>query len=244
MEYEIFLTKCNLSFINFTNKCFYVGKYDMPNVSCSCENIKIDYLVLYSHLSEYDEKSNKAVCFYQYDQIFDGINGLFNAIYYNDKKLLEKYKKRFENVKILIAPDYSVYGDLPLIENLYRIFKSRVVSAYLINEWDKIVIPNITFVDDETKETCFSGIDKNTVVAISALGCLKEKEQKKLFSEIIDETIKRISPSIVVIYNISTKSNFLNEQIKKLENNGIMVLIPDNKFYLRSLERNRMEKTH
>lgn len=72
-----------------------------------------------------------------------------------------------------IAPDNSLCEDISFVENLYLIFKARVVSIFLINVWDKIVIPNITFVDEKTKDACFDGIDRDLVVAISLKGCLK-----------------------------------------------------------------------
>ena len=48
----------------------------------------------------------------QYDVKFDNTKGIFEAIYYNDVNLLEKYKERFKNVRYAIAPDYSEIGDI------------------------------------------------------------------------------------------------------------------------------------
>ena len=231
-----FKSKTNFTIFDYLNLTTYHGRFELPNVSCNCDNINVDYLALCSQTADYVGYS-RAVCFYQYDFSFDGIHGLFNAIYFNDQKLLKKYRERFSGVRVLIAPDYSLCGDVSFVENLYRIFKARVVAVYMVNAWDKIVIPNITFVDERTKDACFDGIDRGSIVAISAKGCLKSSEQRRLFEEIVDQTIKRVSPPIVVIYNVATKSKFLDGQIYKLERSGAKVLLPDNKL----LERN---KTH
>jgi len=56
------------------------------------------------------------------------MDGLYNAIYYNDKKRLDYYRKRFEGIKFFISPDYSVCGDIDKAENIYRIVKSRRIA--------------------------------------------------------------------------------------------------------------------
>lgn len=66
----------NLNFTELTNQTYSIGTYDLPYVTCP-SNIYIDYLALYSHKFEYNKTSNTAVCFYQYDNIFDGLYGLF-----------------------------------------------------------------------------------------------------------------------------------------------------------------------
>lgn len=38
--------------------------------------------------------------------------------------------------------------------------KSWVVGSYLVNELDKVVIPNISFVNELTKEVTLTGIKK------------------------------------------------------------------------------------
>lgn len=96
-----------------------------PYVKCP-DFADIDYLTLYSETKNYRKTDKTAVCFYQYDRTFDGIDGIFNAIYYHNERLLSKYKERFKGIRFAIAPDYSQCGDAPRIENLYRLFKSRI----------------------------------------------------------------------------------------------------------------------
>ena len=134
----------NLQYLRLTNKTYSVGKHDLPELRCDTEVLP-DFIALYNHPADYNKTPNTAVAFYLYDDTFDGIDGLYNAIYYKDEKLLKKFKERFKGVKFFIAPDYSQLGDLDDIENHYRIKKARVVALWLTFELGAIVIPNITY---------------------------------------------------------------------------------------------------
>ena len=227
------VNKLNLSFLKYTNQGHYYGKLDIPEATCKLDVCSIDYLALYKEKVDFKYK-NPALCFYQYDSQFDGIKGLYNAIYYDDKKLLFEYKKILDPYHYVISPDYSICGDAPQLENFYRIFKSRVVGSYLVNELDKVVIPNISFIDELTKEVALEGIDKGSAVAISTKGLLKGKSKQELLNYIINETISAIQPKIVILYNVAAKSPKLEEIVTRLKNAGVKVIIPPNKLLIRN----------
>lgn len=223
----------NLTFLKFTNQGHYFGHFDFPEATCKLDICPIDYLALYGEKVDSQYKF-PCLCFYQYDSEFDGLKGLFNAIYYDDKRLLSKCKDRLEPYHYVISPDYSICSDVPQIENLYRIFKSRIVGSYLVNELGKIVIPNISFVDETTKEVALSGIAKGSAVAISSKGLLKGKDKQYLLDYIVDKTLKEIQPNIVILYNVSVKSSKLEEIVTKIKNVGVKVRIPPNKLLIRN----------
>lgn len=227
------VNKLNLSFLKYTNQGHYYGKLDIPEATCKLDICPIDYLALYKEKVDSKYK-NPALCFYQYDNQFDGIKGLYNAIYYNDKKLLSEYKMILDPYHYIISPDYSICGDTPQLENFYRIFKSRVVGSYLVNELEKVVIPNISFLDESTKEIALDGIEENSSVAISTKGLLKGKRKEELLDYIINETIRVIHPKVVILYNVAVKSSKLEEIVTRLKNAGAKVLIPPNKLLIRN----------
>ena len=101
----------NLSYTNWTNRTYAVGEMDLPEIICQTE-VCPDYLALYSRLKEYRQTSRTAICFYQYDNGFNGYEGLFAAIYYDRKDLLENFKKRFQDAHFFIMPDDSVGGNI------------------------------------------------------------------------------------------------------------------------------------
>lgn len=228
--------KLNLTFLKYTNQGHYFGEYEMPEASCFLSNPMIDYIALYGEKA--DSKYHfPALCFYEYDDKFDGIHGIFDAIYYDNKNLLNKYRSRLKDFTYVISPDYSICGDIPFIENAYRIFKSRIVGSYLVTKLNKIVIPNISFVDEKTKEVALSGIAKHSTVALSTKGLLRRGH--KLLEYIVDETLKVIEPSVIILYNVAVNSPRLKCIIESIENADVKAIMPPNKLLIRNqiLER-------
>lgn len=205
------------------------------DISCFDKDLEIDYLALYTDLKDYKRK-NTAVCFYQDDIYYDGIGGLFNAIYYKDEKLINKFYNRFKNNPIILETDYSLSGDVHLFENLFRKFKGHYVIDFMKREWNKIVIPQVSFVDKYTKKIILKTIKPSSVVCLSTKGMLKENSQLSLFNEIIDTLISDIKPSVIYLYNVAVKSQMLKHQINRLKEANIKVIIPSNKLLLRNLE--------
>jgi hypothetical protein len=220
--------KLNLKFLDLINKTTCVGLYDMPKV-LSPSHVNIDYLALYSDKHDYNKTSNTCVCFYEYDKVFDSKNSLFNAIYYNDIKLLNKYKERFKDVLYFISPDYSLCGDMPETINIYNIFKSRFVSLGLTLLFDKLVIPNITYASRNSFNYMLDGLEDCYVVAFSTKGSLKDKEQKELLLEAIEYSVDHLhNLKQIVIYDVSIDNSRTLELFNYPTTKGIEVMIPNN----------------
>lgn len=214
--------------MDLTNRTYNCGKYDLPYIKCP--NIaNPDYLALYSETFNYKKTNRTFVCFYQYDTKFDNINGVFEAIYYNDVKLLEKYKKRFKDVRYVIAPDYSEVGDIPRIENVYRLFKSRIIALWLWFECDVIVIPNITYASENYFDVMLDGMEDTEVVAFSVKGSIKEQSEKGLLQKAIKYTTDMLKQlKKIVVYSVSVDDKKVFELFEYASNKGIEIVIPNN----------------
>lgn len=217
----------NLNFVDYTNQTYYLGKYDLPYIKCTIGE-DLDYLALFSEVKDYHKTDKTGVCFYQYDNVFDGICGIFNAIYYNDVSLLKFYKERFKDVNYFIAPDYSQVGDAPVVECLYRYFKSRVVSLWLTLEVGAAVIPNITYGRRESFTDMLVGMDDCNVVAFSLKGSMQDIEQKSLLLEAIKYTVDHLNLESIVVYSVSTNNDKVYELFKYAIKKGIKIIIPEN----------------
>ena len=218
----------NLNFVDLTNRTYYCGKYDLPYIRCP-NLVDPDYLALYSETFNYHKTERTFICFYQYDIKFDSIRGLFEAIYHNDVKLLEKYKVRFKGVRYAIAPDYSEVGDIPRIENLYRLFKSRIVSLWLCLECNVIVIPNVTYASENYFDVMLDGMEDTEIVAFSVKGSMKEQSERKLLLKAIKYTVdnlKRLKK--IIVYSVSTNDKKVIELFEYASNKGIDIIIPNN----------------
>ncbi len=224
----------NLNFLDITNQTYACGKYDLPYIYC--KDVNIDYIALYPNLKEYNKTTGTAVGFYVYDFKFDGKNGLFQAIYYDDGKGKEKFKQRFRNVKYAIAPDYSLCGDIPVAENIYRIFKSRIVSLWLTDACDIIVIPNITYANENYFDIMLDGLEDCECVAFSVKGSVDNIIQKELLRKAIKHTVDNLHKlKTIIVYSVSIDDSKILNLFSYAVDKGIKIVIPDNLLKSRNL---------
>ena len=218
----------NLNFTDLTNQTYLVGKYDLPYVTCSAI-VNPDYLALYSETNNYFKTENTCICFYLYDNKFDGIRGIYNAIYYGDEKLLAKYKERFKGVKYAFAPDYSQCGDIPTFENIYRIAKSSIVSNWLLLECNILVIPNVTYANENYFDVMLDGMENTEVVAFSVKELLREAAEKELLLKAIRYTVENLKLlKKIIVYSVSTSDEKVMSLFEYALSKGIKIVIPNN----------------
>lgn len=119
-----------------------------------------------------------------------------------DKNLLKywkdpmKYIPRFQSVMAIGTPDYSVYPGMNKNEIQHNIFMSRWLGC-LWQSYRCIVLPVISWWGEDTYDICFSGIEKNSIVIISTLGC---RENQEVFFNGFEEMKNRISPPLIIVY--------------------------------------------
>lgn len=214
--------------VYFLESLSFEGDYDMPIVGNFDDISVIDYIALYSDTSEYNKTENTCVAFYQYDQVFDGIHGLYNSIIYKDEERLDKFRERFKGVKYIIAPDYSLFGDFPNALQIFNIYKSRVCMCWLIANTKAKILPNVRWTFPFTFEYCFDGIMKGSNIAIGVLGQIRDKENKKMFLDGLKVAIDRIEPKRLLVYGFVTESNF-DELFGYAKSKGIKIIIPHSK---------------
>ncbi len=234
---EIDLKKrMNLYYLNLTNKTKVVGKYNLPALQCKT-NVFPDYLALYNQPGDYHKTANTAICFFLYDDTFDRIDGLYNAIYHNDKKRLSYYKNRFKNVKFFISPDYSLFGDIDEIENKYRIRKGRIVSLWLTEELDAIVIPLITYPTYESLDFVLNGLEECEVVAFSTKGYITNKEEYNYLKDAIEYTINHLNLKAIVVYDCCGTNYKVYSLFESAISKGIEIVIPNNSLKNQNMSR-------
>lgn len=218
----------NLNFVVLTNKTYLIGKYDLPYIRCP-NVMNPDYLALYSETCNYFKTEHTWVCFYIFDKKFDTIDGIYNAIYYNDQTRLEKIKKRLKGVKYAIAPDYSQCGDIPRIENLYRLFKARIVSLWLLFELDIIVVPNVTYANENYFDVMLDGMENCNVIAFSVKGSIKENEQRELLLKAIRITVDKLAHlNKIIVYSVSIDDEKVKKLFEYASSKGIEIIVPSN----------------
>lgn len=218
----------NLEISDYTNLTPKCGELDMPYIKCN-EVPDIDYFAMYSRPSTYFYSEGTCVSFFEYDRIFDGIQGLWAAIYYGDKDLQAFYLKRFCGVKCFASPDYSKCGDNCEIENQYRQFRSRIVSIWLAMELNAIVIPLVSCANETGMKYMLDGMEDCEVVAFNAKGPMGDPVQMGIFIQSIKYTVDRLRHlRRIVVYSASPDKEKVRRIFKYAIDAGIEVQVPDN----------------
>ena len=159
------------------------GVFEIPKIEkeeIELENIE---LIGYDKLSE--NETDKIVHFFLDDYKFE-------AIWNDPEPRVEKLKK----YKAVLAPNYSIYTEMPLSLKVYNTFRSRWCGAF----WQSkgiTVIPNVSWGDSSTFEFCFDGIEEGSIVAVGTIGC---KRSKLAFMRGYNEMLKRIKPSAIICF--------------------------------------------
>ena len=229
--------KLNLNYLDLTNKTRKVGQFDFPELLCN-PPVLPDYIALYTQPSEYQKTRLTCVAFYNYDESFDGIDGLYNAIYYNDKKRLEFFKKRFEGIKYFIMPDYSVCGDIDSAENIYRLAKARRVALWLTIELGAVVIPNISYSCRKDFAFILDGLEAVCYVAFSTKGAVKSNPDKELLLEavrLVTDNLKDLKG--ILVYDVCKDNRFVDATFSYARERGIEILVLPNSLKLRNMYR-------
>lgn len=132
----------------------------------------------------------------------------FSSVLTSTNKYISKLKE-FDGV---ITPDCSILvGQSKCLQETNTYF-NRAVGFYLQKQGIP-VIPNIRWGDESTFEFCFLGVPKNSIVSISTHGCIRSSEEKRIFKAGLNEMIRQIDPSAIIVHGYMPESVF-SEYVK------------------------------
>ena len=112
---------------------------------------------------------------------------------------IDRYVKMLSKFRYVMTPDFSTYTDFPMAIQIYNHYRKHWVGAYL-QDHGISVIPTISWSTPDSFEWCFDGEPEGSVVAVSAVGCLKNAESKRLFIEGYEEMVQRLHPERIIFY--------------------------------------------
>ena len=138
----------------------------------------------FSNVKSTCNKEKKILLNFQYDKT---INRIYNDIF--------TYVRKVYDFLAVTTPDYSAYTNMEpwVVEENVR--HNLWVGAWLQYLGIK-VIPTVTWADERTYDICFNYIEEGSIVAISTVGVINNKEA---FIKGFNEMIKRIKPSLVLV---------------------------------------------
>ena len=174
------------------------SKTGLPLFKCS-ESIPPD-VVSFKNVSQSPDNS-KWVHFYENDNLLE--------LVWESPEFYTNNLRRFPGI---ISPDLSIYRDMPQPLQSFNNYRNRVL-AHWFSEQGFNVIPNIRWGDENTYPFCFDGIEANKPVCVSTLGTLRHKEDRECFRRGFAEMVKRLSPSVIIIYGQMPADIFSDYQI-------------------------------
>ncbi|GEM_PF-194339 len=99
----------------------------------------------------------------------------------------------------VLAPDFSLYLDMPLPMQRWNVYRSRALSLIWQREGMRVV-PVLSWSTPESYEFCFEGIPEGGTVATSTVGVMRSKEAAEWWRKGMAEAMERVKPSRVLLY--------------------------------------------
>lgn len=109
-----------------------------------------------------------------------------------------KYIRKLKGCAAVITPDFTVQRGMDIELIRFNVYRNRWLGCTW-QQYGITAIPSISWAGPETYRICFSGICKNSIVAVSTIGCRKP-EEKKIFIEGYNELLKQKSPRLILCF--------------------------------------------
>lgn len=182
------------------------GKYQIPIINN--DNYVPKDLIGFNYANT-NNNYNSGIHFYLDDYQFERV--------WNNP---ERYIGLFSKYECILSPDFSLYLDMPLAMKIWNIYRSRLLGQFYQSYGIK-VIPTISWAEPETYDFCFDGIPKRSIVSISTVGVIRNKDALRLWKDGVTEMIKRIEPSAILIYGNKIDYDFKNIKVIYFQNKVI-----------------------
>lgn len=169
------------------------GFWQMPTLK-ACKHVPKDLLSFNYMLTSKD--FSKGIHFYIDDYQFER--------FWNEPLTYIDKLKEFDCV---LTPDFSLYMDMPLAMQIWNVYRSKLLGQIMQDAGIK-VIPTLQWSTNKTYKFAFDGIEKGGTVSVSTIGVKRDDEANDIWFKGMDEAIRRIEPSHVVVYGGDIGYNF------------------------------------
>lgn len=166
-----------------------IGTFEYPIISNLNVNVSDDCISYNLRKTRH----TKGIHFFIDDYHFQGI--------WNNP---EKYISSLLKYEFVCSPDFSLYRDMPIIMQMWNHYKKMWLNAYFQNN-GVLMIPTVSWSDERSYDFCFDGIPRGSIVAVSSVGCLNDKQALDYFIMGYNEMIFRINPSKILFYGTIPK---------------------------------------
>lgn len=161
------------------------GFYQMPIIEA--QNAEPDELISFNYVLS-TKKRRCGVHFYIDDYQFERI--------WNSP---QQYMDKLREFDCVFTPDFSLYMGMPMPMKIWNVYRSRLIGQ-MMQDVGITVVPTLSWAEKETYTFCFDGIQQGGTVSVSTIGVKNDTESKKIWTEGMNEAIKRIKPKGILVY--------------------------------------------
>lgn len=115
---------------------------------------------------------------------------------------------------VFVPTDNSLYRDQPLTTQTGNIYRSRSIGFYY-QKHGANVYPLIRWGDEHTytdavlpEPVAFAGAPRNSIVVVSAYGCIRRQENKRRFQAGLESMIDVLAPNPLLLHGSMPKPFF------------------------------------
>lgn len=170
-----------------------VGEYDIPEILPVYELPDINKWIEFDYCNRYRsdryDRSRVGVHFFEDDYKFERI---WTSI--------DRYAEQLQQFGCVMSPDFSMYIDFPKAVRIYNKYRNHYVARYYQECYNMTVIPTIMFGFEDSYDWVFDGYPKESIVAISTVGLLQDKEMRNMFLKAYNEMMSRLQPSKILLF--------------------------------------------
>lgn len=206
MESRTAKRKQNICNLHLCQRMSFSGNYDMPEVDAYCGSVPNNFLPFNQALSstDFDSCVHFFIDDYQFERIW---------------RLPERYLSVLKRFRCLMAPDFSLFVDVPRAVNVWNVYRNRVITKWLQNN-NVSVIPCVSWGNADTLSFCFDGIPNNSILAIGRTAYGRNPSQSDLFFYGLQRLVELKRPKHILLYgqpfnteidNITFIKDFLSE---------------------------------
>ena len=170
--------------IKLLDKVRTTGQFDLPIINKT--NVVPNKIISFNYALSCKHPEDYFVHFYIDDYQFERV--------WNRPEYYLKILGRFKGI---IAPDFSTYTNMPKAQQIFQVYKSRLISANF-QALGYEVIPNISWSDENSLEWALEGLPRHSTIALSTNGVLN-KEVKENFIRCYKKAVEILQPTHIII---------------------------------------------
>lgn len=129
----------------------------------------------------------------------------------------QMYVDKLAQFDCILTPDFSLYMDMPMAMKIWNVYRSRLIGQ-IYQDRGLRVIPTVSWAEPETFTFCFDGIPPNSTISVSTIGVKRSKEATKIWTQGMDEAMKRLKPKNVLVYGGDIGYDFKGANVKYYDN--------------------------